>query len=83
MVALPLVAIESVHWAKDGPNFSCNIDGCATSYMAKYNSVWHLQVHHNVTMELGKPGCPSSHEQGLRVQDHIIMIAWVLNNPLA
>jgi hypothetical protein len=26
-----LVAIEGVHWAKDGPKFACSIDGCDAS----------------------------------------------------
>jgi len=60
VVALPLVAIEGVHWARDGPKFSCRGDGCNASYMAKYNLVWHSQTHHNVTMELGNPRCPST-----------------------
>jgi len=62
VVALPLVAIEGVHWAKDGPKFACNIDGCDASYMAKYNLVWHLRAHHDVTMESSKPRHPSIRE---------------------
>jgi hypothetical protein len=81
-VVAPLpVAIEGVHQAKDGPKFAYNIDGCDVSYTTKYNSVWHLWVCHNVTMELSKPGRPSTWEQGLKVQDHVAMNAWVLNNP--
>ncbi len=34
-------------------------------------------------MELDKPGCPSTQEQGLKVQDHMAMNAQVLSNPLA
>jgi hypothetical protein len=64
-VVAPLpVGIEGVQWAKDVPKFACSIDGCDASYMAKYNLVWHLQTHHNVTMEPSKPGCPSTREQG-------------------
>jgi hypothetical protein len=46
------VAIKGVHWAKDGPKFACNIDGCNASYLVEYNLVWHLLVCHNVTMEM-------------------------------
>ncbi len=60
MVTPPPVAIEGVHWAKDGPKFACSIDGCDASSIVKYNLVCHLQVCHNVTMELGKPRCPST-----------------------
>jgi hypothetical protein len=42
VVAPPSIAIEGVHWPKDGPKFSCNIEGCDASYMAKYNLVRHL-----------------------------------------
>ncbi len=66
MVAPPLVAIEGVHWAKDGPKFACRVDGCNASYMVKYNLVRHLQTHHNVIMEAGKPEHPSTKEEGLR-----------------
>jgi hypothetical protein len=73
VVALPPIAIEGVHWAKDGLKFACNIDGCNASYMAKYNLVWHLQARHNVTMEPCKPRRPSIQEWGLKVQDHMAM----------
>jgi len=63
-----VVAIEGVHWAKDGPKFSYNIDGCDASYMAKYNLVQHLWACHNVTMELSKPRCPSTQELGKIMQ---------------
>jgi hypothetical protein len=39
VVAPLMVAIEGVHWAKDGPKFACNVDGCDASYMAKDNLV--------------------------------------------
>jgi hypothetical protein len=83
VVALPPIAIEDVQWARDGPKFACKGDGCNASYMAKYNSIQHLQVCHNVVMELGKPGCPSTREEGPRHQNHIAMNVWVLNNLLA
>ncbi len=73
MVALPLVAIKGVHWEKDGPKFVYRIDGCNASYTTKYNLVRHLGACHNVTMELGKHGHPSTQEQGLKVQDHMVM----------
>jgi hypothetical protein len=82
VVALLQVAIEGVYWARDGPKFVCKIDGCGASYTTKYNLVQHLQTCHNVTMELGKLGHPSTRKQGLRVQNHATMNAHVLNNPL-
>jgi hypothetical protein len=27
-VAPPLIAPKGIHWAKDGPNFACRVDGC-------------------------------------------------------
>jgi len=54
----PLVAIEGVHWAKDGLKFAYRVDGCDASYTAKYNLVQHLRACHNVVMESGKPRCP-------------------------
>jgi hypothetical protein len=43
VVAPPLVAIEGVHWGRDGPKFVCRVDGCNAFYIAKYNLVQHLQ----------------------------------------
>ncbi len=83
MVTLPLVAIEGVHWASDESKFACRVDGCNASYMTKYNLVWHLRTCHNVTMEPGKPEHPSIQKQGPKVQDHMVMNARILNNPLA
>jgi hypothetical protein len=60
-----------------------NIDGCDASYTTKYNLLWHLRAHHDVTVELGKLRCPSIRKQGPRVQVHTLMNARVLNNPLA
>jgi hypothetical protein len=80
VVAPPSVAIEGVHWAKDGPKFAYKIDWCDASYIAKYNLVRHLWVHHNVTME---PERPSTQEEGPRHQYHATMNVWVLNNLLA
>ncbi len=82
VVAPPPVAMKGVHWAKDGPKLFCSVDGCNVSYIVKYNLVWHLQVHHNVTMEPGKPICPSTWEQIPKVQNHAAMNVRVLNNPL-
>jgi hypothetical protein len=42
LVALPPIAIEGVHWTRDGPKFAYKVDGCDASYIAKYNLVWHL-----------------------------------------
>ncbi len=51
MVDPPLVAIEGVNWARDGPKFACRVDGCDAAYTAKYNFVWHLWACPNVVME--------------------------------
>jgi hypothetical protein len=77
------IAIEGVHWTRDGLKFACKVGGCDASYTATYNLVWHLWAHHNVTMELGTPRCPFIQEQVPRVQDHTIMNACVFNNLLA
>ncbi len=83
MVAPPLITMEGVHWARDGTKFVYRVDGCDASYMAKYNLIRHLWACHNVTMESGKPGCPSIQKEGSRHQDHVIMNERVLNNLLA
>ncbi len=83
VVAPPLVMIDSVHWAKDGSKFACSVDGCDVSYMAKYNLVWHLQVHHNVVMKSSKPEHPSILNEGPMHQDQVAMNAQVLSNLLA
>jgi len=59
VVTPPPIAIEGVHWARDGPKFAYRVDGCDASYIAKYNLVWHFQAHHNVTMEPRKFERPS------------------------
>jgi hypothetical protein len=80
-IAPPLVALEGVHWARDGTKFVCRANGC--NMATKYNMVCHLWAHHNVIMELGKPECPSTWEEGPTHQDHATMNAQVLSNPLA
>jgi hypothetical protein len=83
VVAPPLFIIEGVHWAKDGSKFACNVDGCDVSYIAKYNLVWHLQMHHNVIMKFGKHGHSSIPDEGPMHQNQVAMNVRVLNNPLA
>ncbi len=83
MVALPLVTIEGVHWARDGPKFVCKVAGCNASYTTKYNLVQHLWAHCNVTMEPGKLERPSTWEEGLKHQNHTTMNVHILNNLLA
>ncbi len=83
MVAPPPIAIEGVHWARDGPKFVCKVDGCDALYTSKYNMAWHLWAHHNVTMESSKPECPSTWELGPKVQDHVAMNSWVLSKHVA
>jgi len=55
VVTLPPIAIEGVHWARDGPKFACKVDGYDASYMVKYNLVQHLQVCHNVLWNWANP----------------------------
>jgi hypothetical protein len=81
VVAPPAIAIEGVHWARDGLKFACRVDECDASYTDKYNLVQHLWAHHNVVMEPNKPRCPSIWEEGPRIKDHIAMNAQVLSNP--
>ncbi len=58
-----------------GPNLLVGLMGAT-----KYNLVQHLWACHNVTMEWGKPGRPSTCELGPKVQDHVVMNMWVLSN---
>jgi hypothetical protein len=51
--------------------------------MAKYNLVWHLQVHHNVVMKSSKVEHPSTLNEGPMHQDQVAMNVQVLSNPLA
>ncbi len=37
VVALPLVALEGVHWPRDGAKFVYKVHGCNVTYIAKYN----------------------------------------------
>jgi hypothetical protein len=62
---------------RDGAKFTCKVHGCNVTDIAKYNLVQHLQMWHNVIMELGKLGHPSIWEDDLRHQDHLAMNAWV------
>jgi hypothetical protein len=83
VVAPPPIAIEGVHWARDGPKFVCRVDGWDASYTSKYNLIWHLWARQNVTMESNKLRCPFIWEQGLKVQDHVTMNVHVLCYHLA
>ncbi len=83
VVALPWVALEGVHWAREVAKFACRVDWCNMTYAAKYNLVRHLHAHHNVTMEPSKPKWPFTWEKCLKHQNHMTMNAQVLNNPLA
>jgi hypothetical protein len=42
VVVHPLVALEGVHWARDGAKFACKVHGCNVTYTAKYNLIQHL-----------------------------------------
>jgi len=66
VIAPPLVVLEGVHWARDGPKFSYMVDGCNASYIAKYNLIWCLWAWHNVVMESSKLGCPSIQKENPR-----------------
>jgi len=55
LVALPPIAIEGVHWARDGPKFAYKVDECDASCMANYNLVQYLQVCHNVLWSQTNP----------------------------
>ncbi len=83
VVALPWVALEGVHFAREVSKFACRVDGCDMAYIIKYNLVCHLHVHHNVIMEPSKPKCPFTWEEGPRHQNHMAMNARVLSSPLA
>jgi len=37
-IAIPMVAIDGVHWARDGITWACGLDGCNASYTT-YNLV--------------------------------------------
>ncbi len=78
-----MVALEGVHWAKDGAKFASKVHGCNVTYVTKYNLVWHLQIRHNVIMEPSKLEHPSTWKEGPKHKNHVAMNAWVLNNPLA
>jgi hypothetical protein len=79
---LPQITLEGVHWAMDGPKFTCKVDGCDASYMAKYNLAWHLRMCHNVTMEFGKLGRASIQEEGPKHENHTTTNVQILGNSL-
>ncbi len=82
VVALPLVALEGVHWLRDGAKYVYKVHGCNVTNIAKYNLIQHLQMWYNVIMELSKFEHPSTWEEGLKRQDHTTMNVQVLNNLL-
>jgi hypothetical protein len=43
VVAFPLVALEGLHWPRDGAKFVHKVHGCNVTYIAKYNLIQHLQ----------------------------------------
>jgi hypothetical protein len=45
VVAPPLVAIEGVHWARDGPKFVCRVDG--VMHHIQLNTTWYNICGHS------------------------------------
>ncbi len=51
VVAPLVVAMEGVHWARDGPKFACRVDGYDAFYAAKYNLVQHLWLWSSINSD--------------------------------
>ncbi len=57
----PNHAMEDVEWVHEGSRWKCTINGCIDNYAAKWLLHQHLDNKHELCMEVGKFGCPSTH----------------------
>jgi hypothetical protein len=71
VVTPPLVTLEAIHWARDGPKFVCRIDGCDASYWP--NTTWY-DIFGHATIWLWSWTSPNTHLLGRKAQG--IKIMW-------
>ncbi len=79
----PNHVMEDVDWVHKGSKWKCKINGCTNTYATKWLLHQHLDNKHELRMELGKSGRPSTRVGGPRQQNHHAMNARILSNPHA
>jgi len=79
----PNHAMEDVDWVHKGSRWKCKINGCTNAYAVKWLLCQHLDNKHELRMEVGKFGRPSTRVGGPRQQNHHAMNARILSNPHA
>ncbi len=76
----PNHAMEDANWVHKRSKWKCKINGCTNTYAAKWLLRQHLDNKHELRIELGKSGHPSTHVGGPRQQNHHAMNARILSN---
>jgi hypothetical protein len=69
----PNYAMKDADWAHERSRCKCKINGCTYTYVAKWLFHQHLDNKHNLHMEVGKYGHPSTHVARPRQQNHHVM----------
>jgi hypothetical protein len=67
-----------VQWVKDNSKWCCKVKDCANKYSVKWPLTAHLKK-----VEKDKLGRLSMCPEGLKQQNHIVMNAKVLSDPIA
>jgi len=76
----PNHAMEDANWVHKGSRWKCKINGCTDAYVVKWLFHQHLDNKHELHMEVGKYGHPSTYVGGPRQQNHHAMNVQILNN---
>ncbi len=79
----PNHVMEDADWVHERLRWKCKINGCIDAYAAKWLLWQHLDNKHELRMEVGKYGRPSTRVGGPRQQNHHAMNVQILNNPHA
>jgi hypothetical protein len=66
-------AMEDVNWVHKRSRWKCKINGCTNTYVAKWLFWQHFDNKHELRMEVGKFGHPSTRVGGPKQQNHRAM----------
>ncbi len=76
----PNHAMQNVDWVHKRSRWKCKINRCINIYATKWLFCQHLDNRHELGMEVGKFGHPSTRVGGLKQQNHCVMNVIILNN---
>ncbi len=78
---LPIVHL-GVEWVKNSSKWCCKVKDCVKKYSTKWLLTVHLKKVHSLATEKGKHDPLSTCPEGPKQQNHIVMNAKVLSDPL-